>query len=81
MSMFSGFILPNQYEGRKNNYGHKEEKRPRETESENRLHRVRLSEQEGLKHRLIDVDVVPVLRECAWKQRCFKVCFSDKKLC
>ena len=57
------------------NYGQKKEKSPQESESEDELHRVHLREQEGVKHRLIDVVAVPVLIRYAWKQLCFKVCF------
>ena len=59
LSFFSGLNLPNQYDNRKNNYGHNDKEKPQETEDE--LSRVIPSVQEGLKHRLVAVDAVPVL--------------------
>ena len=66
---FSCFNLPNQYESRKNKYGQRKRKSPLETKYEDELPRIRSCQQEGLKHRLIDVDAVPVLIRYAWKQR------------
>ena len=45
------------------------EKSPLETKYEDELPRIRSCQQEGLKHRLIDVDAVPVLIRYAWKHR------------
>ena len=52
-----------------------EENNPQVTESEDEPPRVSPSEQEGLKHILVAVNVVPVLIRYAPKQRCFKGCF------
>ena len=67
--MPSGFNLPNQYNSIKifNDGQKKNRKKTQETESKNELPRVSTSEQEGLKHILVAVDVVPVPIRYAWK--------------
>ena len=62
LSMCSGFKL-NQYESKKT----MDKKNPQQTESGDKVPRINPSEQDWLKHRLINVEAAPVLIRYAWE--------------
>ena len=84
-SMSSGFNLPNQHDCLTDiqRLTKKKKQNPQETESEEEPPRFSPSEQEGLKHILVAVDVVLVLLRYAPKQRCFesRCSSSTYKIC